>query len=434
MDGNTNPQGPQPAPTQAPTQQPPAAAAPAETPVQMAATAPMPSSTPSPVMEEPGGKKKLLLIIPVVILLLLVVGGGGAYAAIIKPRSDAVKFSNKTVALATPVRTGIGAVGSAVKEIVNIVTGQGQDSSTTPTELLFNIDTSDLQASLPKLTGQGQVAGVATTKEEEAEKNALIAELGKVTKAFKENGDFGVSTKVLGESSIEPEIVSQLRKLKDVSSSAKNEANSAEEDLKSLTEYMAANGGPAGNADLKETVGELSSLNERTETYLSEAKKTSDYYYKTADIRVQLTPFFYSFITVVTDIARAPDPRIYVGRLDELTKTLTEIEGSLKAVKTSELPAGMEPIHNDNLKTISTLKTSLLKLRAAVQSLDATAFVSALVTLQQDLEPLGTRAATQELNFWQNNTILREHESLAGQYQSAEEKLGSFAEKNKLPF
>jgi len=185
--------------------------------------------------------------------------------------------------------------------------------------------------------------------------------------------------------------------------------------------------------EIDQIISKLEKINDETTEYFSEASKTANYYYKMVEIRIELTPFLNSYASFISEIARSSTPEVYLGRLEELKNTISKINSNILLIKEEDLPSGIKSLHEDNLKTIEIIKNNVNDVKKAIENKSYLEFLNTMLILQQDIEPLATRAVTLELNFWQNNKALKNASNLKKLYQEQENLINDFIKKNKLP-
>lgn len=367
------------------------------------------------------------------VILFLIAGVVGVYVLFIQPKVKMITFSKNLLVQSPKVRSTVTKVDESLNKIYSIITQSGDSAESN--KLLLRLDTSDFLTKLKVMNKEkGEVAGAST----ERQLNELVLfsdNISKIGKNLKNTSTFGGSKKdVLGEQSLEPTVVTALRELKEASNVTLQLSKDGTSRLGELKNTLSQERPKNAILELDRIISKLESINNQAGVYFSESTKTANYYYKVVDLRIELTPFLSSYASLLQGIAQSSTPQLYLSRLTELQTTITKLNSSLNLIRKEDLPAGIEALHEDNIKTLELLKTNLAEVKSAVEQGDYVAFLKSVVLLQQNLEPLATRAVTLELNFWQNNKSIKEGIKLKKSYQDEEKSINKFIETNKLPF
>lgn len=374
---------------------------------------------------------KKILILLTIIVFLLISGGVGFYFLFLKPKMEAISFSKSLQEKMPKVVSALSEVDQSINKIYSLIT---QDNQNTEEKLLLRLNVSDFLSQIKTINQKGQVAGV-TTKKNLNEVSLFLENMAKVNNNLKNTSFFGgIKKDVLGEQTLEPKIISALREVKDIASASLESSRKGLAKLEEMKEVLKDR--PKNlklETEVDQIISKLEKINDETTEYFSEASKTANYYYKMVEIRIELTPFLNSYASFISEIARSSTPEVYLGRLEELKNTISKINSNILLIKEEDLPSGIKPLHDDNLKTIEIIKNNVNDVKKAIENKSYLEFLNAMLVLQQDIEPLVTRAATLELNFWQNNKALKNASKLKKLYQEQENLINDFIKKNKLP-
>jgi hypothetical protein len=374
---------------------------------------------------------KKILILLTIIVLLLISGGVGFYFLFLKPKMEAISFSKNLQEKMLKVVSALSEVDQSINKIYSLIT---KDNQSADEKLLLQLNVGDFLSRIKTINQKGQVAGV-TTKKNLNEVSLFLENMAKVNNNLKNTSFFGgIKKDVLGEQTLEPKLISALRKVKEVSGDSLASSKKGLAKLEEIKEVLKDR--PKNlklETEIDQIISKLEKINDETTEYFSEASKTANYYYKMVEIRIELTPFLNSYASFIREIALSSTPQVYLGRLEELKNTISKINSNILLIKEEDLPSGIKPLHEDNLKTIEIIKNNVNDVKKAIENKSYLEFLNAILVLQQDIEPLTTRAVTLELNFWQNNKALKNASNLKKLYQEQENLINDFIKKNKLP-
>lgn len=380
----------------------------------------------------------LFLSIMVVILIVITMALIGSYFLYIQPRQQAIKYSKQTLVYIPSLRNQIKDVSKSLSDMYALITGQTIDSLNTPNTLL-RLNTDKFVSQLKQLNREikGEVAGVSTNVFSTASQSKdLIENNNNLYNKLKRHGGFYPdSGNVLGEAKLlESKTTTRLRQLKEIaldgSAAVKNSNNS----LIALDILIIDRSGDVKQEDLTKIVNNLRTANSDAKDYLTQADKTNTYYNKISDIQIQLEPLLVSYLTLIEEAAKSSTPDLYIGRINEILLTMQKLDNIVKSISSSDLPTGLGDLHKDNIKVLDILVDNIQAIKSSLQNKNFSAFLSAVLHISQDLEPLVTRSLSLEISFWQNNKILRQHQTVLDNYQREEKNLKYVIEKNKLPW
>jgi len=399
------------------------------TPLTVASSA-FSSQNPSsqPTNNEKPTKTSMIFLLP---FFIIIIGMISFYFLFLRPKIKIISFSKSLQEKMPKVVSALSEVDQSINKIYSLIT---QDNQSGDEKLLLQLNVDDFLSRIKNINQKGQVAGV-TTKKNLNEVSLFLENMAKVNNNLKNTSFFGgIKKDILGEQTLEPKLISALREVKEVSGASLESSKKGLAKLEEMKELLKDR--PKNlklGTEINQIISKLEKINDETTEYFSEASKTANYYYKMVDIRIELIPFLSSYASLINEIAQSSKPDIYLSRLEELKSTISKINSNILLVKEEDLPLGIKPLHEDNLKTIEIIKNNVNDVKKAIKNESYLEFLNAMIVLEQDIEPLATRAVTLELNFWQNNKALRNASNLKKLYQEQENLINDFIKKNKLP-
>jgi len=381
-----------------------------------------------PTNNEKPTKTSMIFLLP---FFIIIIGMISFYFLFLRPKIKIISFSKSLQEKMPKVVSALSEVDQSINKIYSLIT---QDNQSGDEKLLLQLNVDDFLSRIKNINQKGQVAGV-TTKKNLNEVSLFLENMAKVNNNLKNTSFFGgIKKDILGEQTLEPKLISALREVKEVSGASLESSKKGLAKLEEMKELLKDR--PKNlklGTEINQIISKLEKINDETTEYFSEASKTANYYYKMVDIRIELTPFLSSYASLINEIAQSSKPDIYLSRLEELKSTISKINSNILLVKEEDLPLGIKPLHEDNLKTIEIIKNNVNDVKKAIKNESYLEFLNAMIVLEQDIEPLATRAVTLELNFWQNNKALRNASNLKKLYQEQENLINDFIKKNKLP-
>ena len=381
-----------------------------------------------PINNEKTLKTLTIFLLP---FFIIITGIISFYFFFLQPKIKMISFSKSLQEKMPKVVSALSEVDKSINKIYSLII---QDNQKTEDNLLLQLNVGDFLSQIKTINQKGQVAGAATKKNLN-EFSLFLENIVRVNNNLKNNSFFGgIKKDVLGEQTLEPKIISILREVKEVSGASLDYSKKGLAKLEEVKEILKDH--PKNlklETEIEQIISRLERINDETTEYFSEALKTANYYYKIIDIRIELTPFLTSYASFIIELAQSSTPQVYLGRLEELQNTISKINSNILLIKEEDLPSGIKPLHEDNIKTIDILKKNVDAVKKAIENKSYLSFLNAMLVLQQDIEPLVTRAATLEFNFWQNNKELRNASNLKKLYQEQEKLINDFIKKNKLP-
>lgn len=381
-----------------------------------------------PTNNEKPTKTSMIFLLP---FFIIIIGMISFYFLFLRPKIKIISFSKSLQEKMPKVVSALSEVDQSINKIYSLIT---QDNQSADEKLLLQLNVDDFLSRIKNINQKGQVAGV-TTKKNLNEVSLFLENMAKVNNNLKNTSFFGgIKKDILGEQTLEPKLISALREVKEVSGASLESSKKGLAKLEEMKEVLKDR--PKNlklGTEINQIISKLEKINDETTEYFSEASKTANYYYKMVDIRIELIPFLSSYASLINEIAQSSKPDIYLSRLEELKNTISKINSNILLVKEEDLPLGIKPLHEDNLKTIEIIKNNVNDVKKAIKNESYLEFLNTMIVLEQDIEPLATRAVTLELNFWQNNKALRNASNLKKLYQEQENLINDFIKKNKPP-
>lgn len=377
-------------------------------------------------------KLKLLITLFLLLFIFLLSLSSFLYFFIIEPKIKITNFSKKLIGKLPELVSKISRTQESINKIYTSIIQQNQNS--VDPNLLLRLDTSKFTEELQIINNKntGQVAG-AYSKTSFDQFNLFVKAISKLANELKKAVDFGNTPQnILGEQSIEPTLITSLRKIKEFSNQViefSSEGKTKLEEIRNSIKNINVK-----NDQLHNILTELQNLNNDATFYFKECSKIADYYYKILDIRIELIPFLASYTALIQEISQTSNPDIYLNRIEELENTITKLHSDIVSFKDEDLPLGINTLHQDNIKTLKLLKDNLREIKSSVILKNYSSFLTAILTLGQNIEPLSTRAVSLEISFWQNNKTLKEGNKLKESYNKVKQLLESLVEENKIPY
>ncbi|GEM_PF-4642367 len=186
--------------------------------------------------------------------------------------------------------------------------------------------------------------------------------------------------------------------------------------------------------ELEEILSRIEDNNIQTEQFISQATKTGNYYYKIYDINIKLTSQLGLYLDILKNISISSSPDIYLSQLDEIEYSFLKLQSDLKRIPSNDLPQGMEDLHNYNLRFFQLLVENVKQTKKTVVNRDLSSFVINLDVFANKTINLSRKLEEEEINFWQNNRILRKYTYLIENYNNIIQNLEKFMKEIDKPF
>jgi len=307
-----------------------------------------------PTNNEKPTKTSMIFLLP---FFIIIIGMISFYFLFLRPKIKIISFSKSLQEKMPKVVSALSEVDQSINKIYSLIT---QDNQSGDEKLLLQLNVDDFLSRIKNINQKGQVAGV-TTKKNLNEVSLFLENMAKVNNNLKNTSFFGgIKKDILGEQTLEPKLISALREVKEVSGASLESSKKGLAKLEEMKELLKDR--PKNlklGTEINQIISKLEKINDETTEYFSEASKTANYYYKMVDIRIELTPFLSSYASLINEIAQSSKPDIYLSRLEELKSTISKINSNILLVKEEDLPLGIKPLHEDNLKTIEINKRSI---------------------------------------------------------------------------
>lgn len=388
-----------------------------------------------PVIEPKGNALPVIMAVIAFILFILAAGAGAAYFFYVKPKAELVSNSKKITASLPSLKDSIKKVDTSLTDMFNLITRQNAPAKEEKSTLLrLNVDSF---VSRIKTVGEtGQVAGASTSVAPlEDPLRAFTDEMRSTGKSLQSQSGFGKTGQVLGSGTmLESTRTTMLRQLKEYAKTGATSVTSANTSLNTLQNDMSSMVDSNLHTELYGVIKNLGNNNLKAQAYLSQAEKTTAYYEKIAQVQIKLEPALSSYASLIQEVAQSSSPEFYVERMKEIETEVAAIDKDIKAIPASEIPEGMNSLHEDNKKVGEIVLANVQEVRASLEKRNFLAFLKSIILLSQKLEPIVTRSTTTELTFWQDNKYLREGESILKEYEKGQKDAEEIIKKNKIPY
>ncbi len=340
------------------------------------------------------------------------------------PKAKALSFAKNVVFYTPEIKLSLKRLGGSVEEYYQFLLGKSDTS-----KLLLRVDVDTFVSDL-----SGVVAGVETRRRTFlglAYQQSLYFKDLQI--ALEEKGDFGPEKKdVLGEEVVFNEkFVQLLRNGKELAGKILDDSKAANKKLEEYERFVVKEDLKVDNENIRMILSETKDANEQARAFITEAKKTANYYYTIYDVNIELVPQLISYVELLKRLGSSEDPTVYLSQLDDFQYNLFKLQSKLKRISGDDLPFGLEDLHSDNLKVFDLLIENVREVRSAVATGDYQKFVSSLKKLNVSLKPLYERGVTLEMNFWQNNRVLRKYKDIVSKYEDIESKANSYILRNR---
>ncbi|OGC54704.1 hypothetical protein A2797_02360 [candidate division WWE3 bacterium RIFCSPHIGHO2_01_FULL_48_15] len=222
---------------------------------------------------------------------------------------------------------------------------------------------------------------------------------------------------------IESEGVAEARAIREKAVSSRVAAQRAQDSLSLLLQEATS----IFPYPLLEAGKNLDAVFSLSNSYLSEAKRTANFYVTVSEVQVDLVPTTVSLVTLIQEVSSSSAPSIYLGKIRQLSGTVVVFREKISALGEA-LPVGMDALHEDNLSVFTLLEGLLMEAAQAAAQNDPARLDIAVTQFEVELEVLATRAKTYELNFWQKTAVLKGYPEISAGYQTSLDELGSFVQ------
>lgn len=156
-------------------------------------------------------------------------------------------------------------------------------------------------------------------------------------------------------------------------------------------------------------------LENQTETYLTEADKTSKYYVTISDAAIEIYNISNS-ISSVNDI-------------DESVADLTALRSQFANLGQKQLPEESDELNQDIVAVFDLLIGLFKEVKASSVS-DPARLLTSYASFITQARGLALQTAVHELNFWQNNPTLSSYQDLTGDYNEVRDQADKVKDDN----
>jgi len=391
-----------------------------------------------PIAEKP--KRKIPKILIAVITPVFIVG---VLFLALSPRLSVNKYLSGMENPISSTRSSLGQVDDSLSNILNLVTGN-QESEL---KIISQLDLTEAANELRDvLDSDGKVAGLSVGPnlniyDEFSERSKRIrAAMSNFTK--KNFSEFGSYTsvedtdpdsdtgEVQGTEDLEGPLISALREIKQTANHGQDGVSEARTNLE-LLRNSADSDYPT---KLKSLYKKVDLAMTDTQNYLSEAKKTVDYYDMITGVSIELVPAVTSINVLIVDLASTTQPQLYLDKIEELLDTITDLTDIATDYPQSSVPKGLESLHADNITTLELIDKTVKGIKQSVITNDGELFADYVTKFGIDLEVVSTRAKVYELSFWQQSKLFKNHEALDEQFDEITNQISDLKGQNSVPF
>lgn len=354
-----------------------------------------------------------------VVILVLVVGGG----LFLWPKAQTVKFASSTRESISGLFTQMDAVNSSLKSLYSYAT-QSDDGDVKLTKLLDTFENyisvftaiTGVEASKkeePNNTLRGRLVNFFGDLEGLIE-NLEISKEGRVT--------FGEKVKGFTTPADDPNKI--YRDQRDLAMKVISTTETSEEELKKLEGNLGKT--PDSLSSLN---NDLSNLKASAKEYLSESKKTADYYVLISELSIELEGSFESFAMA---LGSANSVNSLVASYDGLTRDLKKLQKELERVDAEKLPQGIEDVHNDNLKVFEISIYFFDQMKVLTLNNDEKGMTNLYTQTELKLSQLILSGTDHEISFWKNNKVLNSYEGISKRHTETLKKLEQERDNNNF--
>lgn len=339
------------------------------------------------------------------------------------PKAKVLSFVKNILVFTPEVKTSLKNLGGSVEEYYDFLLGKES-----PSKLLLRVDIGNFLSDL-----EGVVAGAAV------ERRTMLS-LGYQPLFYLERAQEDFQAKkekedVLGENTFfQSKLENLLREGKELSAKILDNSKAASIKLEEFEKFVKEEDPGGSQQSLRLLISDIRQVNEEARNFISQAKKTGNYYYIIYDINIELTPYLVNYIEVLKKIGSSSDPSLYLSQLDDFQYNLLKLQARLKRVSGEQLPYGLEDLHNDNLRIFELLTDNVKEVKASLTQGRQDQINYLLAKLISALKPVYERSKTLEINFWQNNRSLRRYSDLIKKYEELEGRLQQFILKHQNLF
>ncbi len=354
-----------------------------------------------------------------VLVLVLVVGGG----LFLWPKAQTVKFASSTRESISGLFINMDSVNSSLNSLYKYATSEEDSVTLTRLSGTFgkfnNVFAAYMGMEPINKKSNGNRLGtrlkgfLADLKD--VFKDVEISKDGKV--------DFGGKVKGFTTPADDPNKV--YRDQRDLAVKVSDSANTSETSLKELETKLE-----------KGTTGSLSSLNEdldslknNSKQYISESKKTADYYVLTSELSIELESNFDSFLLALES---ASSVNSLVASFDDISKELKELKKRLEDVDSSDLPMEIEDLHKDTITLFNVSIDFFDQMKILTLEGNAVGMENLLVKTTIEMNQLVISGSDDEISFWKNNKVLNSYEDISKDHTEALKNLEQEKDKNNF--
>ena len=316
-----------------------------------------------------------------------------AFFFFLLPKALTISFTKETHELLSNTSSKSSQVNQSLEAIYNFVTGVENATTETRVEITTNVG---------------------------AEETNVDREAAKVLSFYllKEQVEEAVrkleNKQVLGFSNSAADPLKNYRDLRDLAVGAQHSSKEGEESLVKFSQSIKEQGASAKAANLTETLEEAE---KDTETYLSEASKTANYYVTYTDSYVDLA-------SIITEVLTATS----LGQVTQSLSDAKKIEQNLKTLEGEDLPAEIDEFHADIVTEVSgaiEFINTYIKLATSEDSDAVSKAIKAARDWISKEQSLALSIQTNQTNFWKKNPSISTYDQLSEKQGELLKKLDS---------
>lgn len=380
-------------------------------------------------------KQRLLKLLkkslPYLVGLLLITALALTIAIYSRPRLAVTSLSREILPQLEKTISSLNQVEKNLKGLHGFISGQG---------ISYRQDLEPLLKTPAFATLLQGVLGASTPPVKVSPPYLLIREgsliLKNLARQLKERKDFGPATEI-PQSPESPQVLGQVEEenpfrhqllLSQTLQAAVEEAGG---NLSGLKVVLSRNPTPP---PLRSLIAMLTQAQGETEKYLSEVKKTADYYILISTVQQEVSQNLTFFLTTVETLSQSERPYLYLKEMEGLKNDFDDSRSKIAAVNEANLPFGLLALHEDNLKILKDLVEAAESITLSIKNNDDQLLKRTMDSLSRSMEETAAAAAELETGFWENNQTLMSWPRLKKDYESTASQLKELYQRNRLPF
>jgi hypothetical protein len=366
------------------------------------------------------GKVFIILTLGALAIILVLAIGGGLF---LWPKAQTVKFASSTRESISGLFTEMDTVNSSLNSLYKYATSDDDNVTLTRLSSTFG----EFNNVFAAYMGIDPINKDSPDNRLGTRLKSFLTELKDIFKdvEISKDGKVDLGEKVKGFTTPADDPNKVYRDQRDLAVKVSDSTGSSETELKEF-ETNLEGGTPESLSSLNEN---LNSLKDDSKTYLSESKKTADYYVLTSDLAIELEGNFDAFLLALES---ANSVNSLVASFDDISKDLKKLKKELEDVDSSELPMEIEDLHNDTIKLFDISIDFFDQMKILTLKADAVGMENLLVQTTIELNQLVILGSDDEISFWKNNKVLNSYEDLSKDHTETLKKLEQERDKNNF--